>query len=59
MKIKITWEHEMLLRLIEHVEECCSSYSDAIDVLHGIGFTDEDLKRLGFDYLFVIDTYEE
>lgn len=44
---------ELLANLVEHLEECCSDKEEAVYVLkNSIGLTTEELKELGFEYLF-------
>lgn len=44
---------ELLAEMIDHLTECTSSMSDALDVLEtSIGFTKDELTELGFEYLY-------
>lgn len=52
-KMTETRKDELLAELIDHTAECCSDKEEALQVLKGsIGLTDEELKELGFNFLY-------
>ena len=51
---------ELLAEMVDHLTECTSSMSDALDVLEtSIGFMKDELVELGFDYLYDVRDEEE
>lgn len=51
---------ELLANHVQHLEECCSDRKEAAYVLmHSIGWTQEELEDLGFEYLFEEDKDNE
>lgn len=51
---------ELLAEMVDHLTECTSSMDEARDILEtSIGFTEDELVELGFEYLYDIRDEEE
>ena len=51
---------ELLANHVQHLEECCSDRKEAAYILmHSIGWAQEELEDLGFEYLFEEDKDNE